>query len=111
MTLNSNNQFMIVLSQYIEKNGKRINPLKYIESMEDEECNKAILRMIPKIDMDKIKNIFAEIPEEYNMLPVLSKIQKAYYLKSLEYRYSNVLIPVYNKLLELDINMDNGIKI
>ena len=81
-------------------NGKRINPLKFIESMENNECNKAILRIIPKINMDKIKSIFDEIKEEYNDLPVLSKMQKTYYLKSLEYKYNNVLIPVYNKLLE-----------
>ena len=81
-------------------NGKRINPLKFIESMENNECNKAILRIIPKINMDKIKSIFDEIKEEYNDLPVLSKMQKVYYLKSLEYKYNNVLIPVYNKLLE-----------
>lgn len=86
-------------------NGKLINPLKYIESMENEECNKAVLRMIPKINMDEIKRIFDEIPEEYNGLPVLSEIQKLYYLKSLEYKYENVLDPVYNRLLELNNNI------
>ena len=83
-----------------------LNPLKYIESMDDIECNKAILRMVPKINMDKITNIFDEIPEEYNELPVLSEMQKTYYLKSLEYRYNNVLIPIYNKLLEIDNEND-----
>lgn len=81
-------------------NGKKINPLKYIESMNNEECNKAVLRIVPKINMDKISNIFNEIPKEYNGLPVLSKIQKTYYLKSLEYKYNNILIPIYNKLIE-----------
>lgn len=81
-------------------NGKKINPLKYIESMNNEECNKAVLRLVPKINMDKISNIFNEIPEEYNGLPVLSEIQKTYYLKSLEYKYNNILIPIYNKLIE-----------
>lgn len=88
-------------------NGKRLNPLKYIESMNNSECNKAILRIIPKINISKIINIFEDIPEEYNNLPVLSKIQKKYYLKSLEYKYDNVLIPIYNKLLELDNNTKN----
>ena len=71
-------------------NGKLINPLKFIENMDNSECNKAILRIIPKINMDKITNIFNELPEEYNSLPVLSKIQKDYYIKVLEYRYSNI---------------------
>ena len=88
-------------------NGKPINPLKYIESMENIECNEALLRMIPLINMKKIINIFNEIPYEYNGLPVLSKIQKLYYLKSLEYKYNNVLIPIYNKLLEYNTNNYN----
>ena len=86
-----------------------LNPLKYIESMDNEECNKAILRMVPKINMDKITSIFEEIPEEYNGLAVLSGTQKTYYLKSLEYKYDTILIPVYNKLLELDNKSNNEI--
>lgn len=81
-------------------NGKQINPLKFIESMNNEECNDAILRIVPKINIDKIKSVFDELPEEYNGLPILSKIQKVYYIKSLEYKYFNILIPVYKKLLE-----------
>lgn len=84
-----------------KSNGKQINPLKYIESMENAECNKAILRMIPKINIDKITSIFDAIPEEYNGLPVLTKTQKEYYLKSLKYKYDNVLVPIYNKLNNL----------
>ena len=79
-------------------NGKQINPLKYIESMENKECNVALLRIVPKIDMSKIINIFNEIPSEYNGLSVLSNIQKKYYLKSLQYKYDNILISTYNKL-------------
>lgn len=89
-----------------KKGGKQINPLKFIETMNNEECNKAILRIIPKINMDKILNIFDEIPEEYNGLPVLSNIQKLFYLKTLEYKYENVLLPVYNKLISLENSTD-----
>ncbi len=39
-------------------NDKIINPLKYIEKMENEDCNSAILRMVPKIDIDKIRSMF-----------------------------------------------------
>lgn len=81
-------------------NGKKINPLKYIESMKNPECNKAVQRIIPKINLDKISDIFDELPEEYNGLSILSKVQKMYYLKSIKYKYDNVLIPTYNKLLE-----------
>lgn len=90
-------------------NGKRLNPLKYIENMNEDECNKAILRIVPKINMDKITDIFENIPEEYKGLPILSKIQKEYYLKSLKYKYDNVLVPVYNKLLEFENHANNKI--
>lgn len=81
-----------------KQNGKQINPLKYIESMKNENCNKAILRIVSKINMNKITNIFDDIPEKYNETIILSKIQKLYYLKTLEYRFDNILIPIYNRL-------------
>ena len=79
-------------------NDKIINPLKYIESMQNEDCNKAILRLFPKIDMLKIKQIFDEIPETYDNLTIFSKIQKEAYYKVLTYKLEKVLTPVYNKL-------------
>lgn len=85
-----------------QKDEKRINPLKFIKSMNNDECNKAILRIIPNINLNDIKNIFDEIPEEYNGLSVLSNIQKQFYLKTLQYKYDNILLPTYNKLLEKD---------
>ncbi len=84
------------ISIYREK-GKLINPLKYIENMKNEDCNKALLRIFPKIDMNKIVDIFNEIPEEYDNLVILSKIQKDYYLKSLKYKY-DILCSVYKKI-------------
>lgn len=83
-----------------KKDGKHINPLKFIEKMNNKDCNEAILRIVPNINLEIIKNIFNEIPEQYNGLPVLSNIQKSFYIKSLEYKYTNILKPIYNKLLE-----------
>ena len=82
------------------RNGKVINPLKFIESMQNEDCNQALLRIFPKINLEEIKNLFDSIPEEYNGLNVLSKQQKEFYYSSLEYKYEKVFKPVYNKLVE-----------
>ena len=82
------------------QNGIPINPLKYIERMDNMECNKAILRIIPKINMENIKNIINEIPSEFNGIKVVSNVKKDFYIKSLQYKYDNVLLTVYNKLLE-----------
>lgn len=79
-------------------NSKLINPLKYIESMQNEECNKAVIRIFKKIDLDKIKNIFNNLPENEENIEIISNMRKEFYLKTLEYRYENILKPVYEKL-------------
>lgn len=79
-------------------NDKKINPLKYIESMQNEELNQAVLRIVPKIDLKKIKDFFDTIPYEYNNIQVFSKEQRLVYYNLLVYRYEKVLLPIYNKL-------------
>lgn len=79
-------------------NDKKINPLKYIESMQNEELNQAVLRIVPKIDLKKIKDFFDTIPYEYNNIQVFSKEQRSVYYNLLVYRYEKVLLPIYNKL-------------
>lgn len=82
------------------KEGKIINPLKYIESMESTDCNDALIRIVPKIDLNKIKNIFNEIPEEINGIETISNQQKEVYYKILEYRFNNILLPTYKKMVK-----------
>ena len=68
--------------------------------MNNEDCNQALIRIYPKINLSEIKNLFDSIPCEYNNLPVLSVEQKDLYFKSLEYKYVNVLTPIYNMLIK-----------
>ena len=77
---------------------KIINPLKYMETMQNEDCNQAILRIVPKIDFTKIKECIDSIPNEAFGLDVMSNIQKEAYYKILEYRYQKVLKPIYERL-------------
>ena len=79
-------------------NEKIINPLKYIETMEDEKLNEAVIRIVPKINIENIFKIIDEIPNEYNCIKVISDIQKEYYKKCILYRYEQVLLPTYEKL-------------
>ena len=81
-------------------NGKIINPLKYIESMISSDCNDAIKRIVPKIDLIKIKNIFDEIPDEINGIETISGEQKELYYKVFEYRFNNILLPTYKKIVK-----------
>ena len=81
-------------------NDKIINPFKYIESLENDECNKALLRIVPKIDLSKIYDIINEIPNEYEGIKVISDIRKKYYFECIKYRYENSLYKTYLRLLE-----------
>lgn len=79
-------------------NEKIINPLKYIETMEDKKLNEAVIRIVPKINIENIFKIIDKIPNEYNDIKVISDIQRKYYKKSILYRYEQVLLPTYEKL-------------
>ncbi len=80
------------------KDGKLLNPLKYIEMENNDDCNKSILRIVPKIDMKKINKIFDELPEKDENIEVISRIRKKFYLKTLKYRYERILKKVYDRI-------------
>ena len=48
-----------------KKDGKPINPLKFMEKLDNVDCNQAIKRIVPNINFNDIENIFNEIPENY----------------------------------------------
>jgi hypothetical protein len=72
-------------------NDKKINYYEFISSLENEECNKALLRIFPKIDLEKINNIIEETP-------TISKVRKEFYKKIIEMRYEKILKASYDKL-------------
>lgn len=76
---------------------KLINPLKYIESLDNTDCNKALIRIIPRINIEKIKKIINEIPNEFNGIKIISDIRKEFYCKYIEYAYEKSLYPSYLK--------------
>ena len=80
------------------KDGKIINPLKFIEKTNNDDCNKALLRVFPKINLEKIKELFDNIPFEYDNLVVFSEFQRKLYFESLKYKYENVFKTIYDKL-------------
>lgn len=72
---------------------KKINYYEYISSLENEECNKALLRIFPKIDMNKINNIIENTP-------YISEIRKEFYKKILNMRYEKILKANYQKIVK-----------
>lgn len=63
----------------IMEGGKKIHSYEYLKSGKNEYCNKAIERLVPKIDMKYIKNIIEEMP--------LENVRKEFYITILEKRY------------------------
>lgn len=78
-----------------ELKGKRLNPYHLIERMEYEGCNEAVGNVAPKIAqiMPKIEKLILGIP-------VLTEIQKKFYLALIKNRYEKVLEPVYQKVMK-----------
>ena len=75
----------------IKLNDKKINYYDFISSMGNEDCNKAILRIVPNIDIDLI-NAFID-----NII-YISDLQKEFYKTYITARYEKILLPTYKSL-------------
>ena len=65
----------------IKENGKKINYMSYIKDGNNEECKKAISRLLPNIDISKIFDFIDSIN-------CISDIRKNFYKKIIEIRFN-----------------------
>ena len=75
----------------IKINGQKIQYFKFISSLENKDCNKALKRILPRIDMNKIYRIVDETP-------FISDLQKEFYKTMLKERKERILDFSYQKL-------------
>ncbi|MBO5004257.1 MAG: HipA domain-containing protein [Clostridia bacterium] len=75
----------------LKMNDKKINYFEFISSLTNSDCNKALLKIFPKIDIEKINKIIDETP-------FISEIRKEFYKKILKMRYEKILKFSYEKL-------------
>ena len=75
----------------IKINGQKIQYFKFISSLENTDCNKALKRILPKIDMEKIYKIVDETP-------FISDLQKEFYKTMLRERKERILDFSYQML-------------
>lgn len=78
----------------LKYNDKKINYFTFISGLNNEECNRALLKMYPKIDMEKIYKIIDETP-------YISEIRKRFYKKILKMRYEMILKVCYEELTKV----------
>ena len=75
----------------IKLNGQKIQYFKFISSLENKDCNKALKRILPKVDIDKINTIIDETP-------FISDLQKKFYKTMIRERKERILDFSYQKL-------------
>lgn len=79
----------------IKIDNKKINYFDFISSLKNKDCNKALKRMVSKINMDKINKIIDETP-------FLTELQKQFYKIMLEKRKERILDYSLNELRKLE---------
>lgn len=75
----------------IKINNQKINYHKFISSCSYDDCNKALKRMQPKIDMAKISNIIDD-------MPYATELQKNFYKLMIKERKEKIIDLTYEKL-------------
>lgn len=92
MTKFKDNEFNI--STPYSLNGQRVF-FSTVYKNPPEALTAAVKRVVPRIDMQKIKGIV-------NNTEGLSDRRKTYILKSVNYRYENILQPIYKRILKAE---------
>ena len=87
-----NHRIFDIPTSAIQIDGKKINYFQFITSMQNEDCNRALLRIHPRIDLAKINQIIDEIP-------VLSELQKSFYKTMIRARKERILDHTMKRLL------------
>lgn len=75
----------------IKQNSKKINYYDFLLAAEYKECNKALLRIVPKIDIEAI-SIFVD------NIPYISELQKEFYKTYISARYESIIMSAYKKV-------------
>ena len=75
----------------LKLNDRKINYYDFISSIENKDCNDAILRILPKIDIELINSLI-------DNTPYISDLQKDFYKTYINARYEKILLPTYKKL-------------
>lgn len=77
----------------VKINNNKINYFDYISSLQNPDCNAALARIYPRIDMQIISQLI-------DNTPAISLIRKQFYQTILKARYEKILTYAYTKLQE-----------
>ena len=80
-------------TSHIKLNGRKSSYFEVINSLQFEECNKALKRIVPKIELDTICKLVDSIEN-------ISHMRKEFYKTMYEQRYAKILKTAYDMLNE-----------
>lgn len=83
----------------IKSEGQKINYHRFLMSGKSDNCNFAIMRIVPKISMDRINEFIVSIP-------YLTDLQREFYSAYIAARYEQIMIPAYENALTLDLKQE-----
>ena len=85
----------------IKLNGKKINYYDFLMSAEYKKCNEALSRIVPKINIKKIRNFIDEVS-------YISELQKEFYKTYISARYEKIILPSYEQVFKLLSQEENN---
>jgi hypothetical protein len=80
-------------TSHIKLNGKKSSYYAVINSLQFEECNQAVLRIVPRIDFAKIEKLIDGIEG-------IDDLRKTFYKTMYQKRYELILKPAYERIIE-----------
>lgn len=79
-------------TSHIKIDGRKSSYYEVINSLKFEECNKALLRIFPRIN-------FQELDDLIDSIECITVIRKKFYKRMYKERYEKILKPAYKKLI------------
>ena len=76
----------------IKQNGRKINYYDFLTAGEYDECNAAVERIVPRINMQEISDVI-------NDTPYISELQKEFYRRYIEARFDLILQPAFDMVM------------
>lgn len=73
----------------IKLRGRKINYHDFLTSCENPDCNEALARIVPRIDVQKISSFIQDVP-------AISDLHKSFYTEYLNARYRCILKPAFD---------------
>lgn len=87
----------------IKLNNQKINFHNYLTTTENRDCEKALARIVPRIDFNKINSIIDDTPG-------ISETRREFYKKYLKCRYDKILAPSLQRVQENESQMRKSIR-